>query len=132
MPTPNPKNLYRILGHCNGWDVCIIRNGKVSRRFFSDSLHNGNRGAKKAAIAFRDEIRSSMPVNYKNRITKRSTTGVVGVVDMGTAYRGTWYDGKKRCSQSFNKAIYGNDKALRLASMVHSLGHRIDPKSFLE
>lgn len=113
-----------------GWYVQVIRKGVWYKKFFSDSVYGHKKQALKAAIQYRDQVKSNFAKKYKlwrrAVIRRNNTSGIVGV---GRYIRSDnksgiespfwvafWHDkfGKKR-SRKFSVGLYGEDQARTLA-----------------
>lgn len=146
MARKNPRrNISRIVSHgpnamkyC-GWEVRIQRRGEKTAKFFSDSLHDGNRNALNAAKKFRDElVAESRKFTVKERALTpsiRNQSGIVGVrLHQQKDHRGDfeyqywywiaqWVDGRgQRKTRSFSVHQHGDEEAYRMACAARRKG----------
>ena len=80
----SPKGFARVDSestNSHGWLVRILRGTERRSRFFSDKTHGGKAKSKKKAEACYQAWVAEMdpPISTRNKITKRNSTGVVGV-----------------------------------------------------
>jgi hypothetical protein len=87
MPTkyipPSTRHIRRIDSHnTHGYQVHVQRNGKVITKHFSDSHYPSPAQARKAAMAYRDQILAEAPPPANKRSYRtvcHSNTGEVGI-----------------------------------------------------
>ncbi len=118
----------------HGYMARIMRRGESHQHFFSDSVHGGKRKALKAAREKREELLESLPAPkpLRGRLTKRNSTGIVGVhLTQDTdrrnkgyeysyrSYVASWLDEDgKRINVRFSWNKYGEETALELAKIA--------------
>jgi hypothetical protein len=107
-----------------GYYVRVFWRGKQYAKFFSDKKHGGKEGALKAAELHFDELDAQMPLDSQvGRMSKRNTSGIVGVSRTRSVSRGHFYEcwqarwgsGSERKSAKFSVHKYGEEKARELA-----------------
>jgi len=80
---PSTHHIRRIDSHnSHGYQVHVQRNGKVITKHFADSHYPSPAQARKAAIAFRDQLLAELPqpANQRGfRTVAHSNTGEVGI-----------------------------------------------------
>ncbi len=115
----------------HGYQVRLPVKGKQVSKFFSDGVCGGKRGAKKAAIEYRDKRCKALKIPMNNqriihRRDSRNSSGHVGVSILWRTvgdyqhkyYVASWTPkpGKPQKRKSFSASKYGDKKALHLAS----------------
>lgn len=126
--TPNPTNINRVdRGYTHGWNVRVQRNGMAYMRFFSDSVHGGKTKAFAAARKLRTVLRKENPTTDRKHTftTHRSSTKIIGISCNDESYTGYWYEGTKRCKQTFSINKYGKEKALEHAIEARNMECKI-------
>lgn len=131
----SPKGFARVDSestNSHGWLVRILRGSERRSRFFSDKTHGGKAKSKKKAeacyLAWVAEMEP--PISTRDKITKRNSTGVVGV-HLATesdprytdcqyvSYVASWMtDDRKRRNIRFLVNKYGKKNALALATIA--------------
>ena len=131
----SPKGFARVDSestNSHGWLVRILRGTERRSRFFSDKTHGGKAKSKKKAEACYQAWVAEMdpPISTRNKITKRNSTGVVGVhlatesdpryIDCQyVSYVASWMTGdRERCNIRFLVNKYGKKNALALATIA--------------
>ena len=80
---PSTRNIRRIDSpKSHGYQVHVERNGKVITKHFADSRYSSPAQARKAAMAFRDQVLAEVPppANRRGyRTVAHSNTGEVGI-----------------------------------------------------
>ncbi len=123
-------------GSTHGWEVRLQRQNTKYAKFFADKSNKGKNKALAAARAYRDELLATLPEESRqaraNRMTRRNTSGVVGVSRVSTkGSKGTVYDfwqaswspkpSVRKCVKySINR--YGDKKAFNMASKARKEG----------
>ncbi|TWT76249.1 AP2 domain protein [Planctomycetes bacterium CA13] len=134
------RNITRIdRDNSGGFLVRVMRKGKKTSKFFSDSENGGKRKALIAAKAFRDELETKMKGYSAKELSKimrsNNTSGVVGVrlveeVDTRWPSQPTylywvaqWSPEKGvRRTKRFSVEKYGDEKAYELAVKARKRG----------
>ncbi|TWU39244.1 AP2/ERF family transcription factor [Novipirellula artificiosorum] len=134
------RNITRIDRESSGgYLVRIMRKGKKTSKFFSDSENGGKKKALTAARAFRDGQEKKMKGYTSKELSKimrsNNTSGVVGVrlveeVDMRWPSQPTYlywvaqWSPKKgvRKTKRFSVEKYGDEEAYRLACLARKKG----------
>ena len=118
----------------NGWEVYVKRDHTSVRKWFGDKTHGGTELALEAATKFRDEILKDNPIVLKSKfVTKRSSSGIVGVFESVACFEGQWYDRAGfRVKQEFSKHKYGFYNARKLATIAKNLKRKINPADFIK
>ena len=81
---PN-RNITRLDASTRGYEVRVMRRGKLHCKLFSASLFGGKRKALTAAREYRDELVEKLASKaytrkqLAKRVTSRNTSGIVGV-----------------------------------------------------
>jgi hypothetical protein len=108
------------------WVVTFSRHGKMFSKRFYEPKYGGSMRARKAAIAWRDEmlaqIKPMTVVEFSQKIRSNNTSGVPGVTFHKTTRQpeGIWQAGLtlfsgKRLRKSFSILLHGERKAYELA-----------------
>ena len=131
----SPKGFARVDSestNSHGWLVRILRGTERRSRFFSDKTHGGKAKSKKKAEACYQAWVAEMqpPISTRDKITKRNSTGVVGV-HLATetdprytdcqyvSYVASWMtEDKQRRNIRFLVNKYGKKNALALATIA--------------
>ena len=122
----------------HGYQVRLMRDGKATSKFFSDSAHKGKPKALKAARAFRDsQVKKLGPADSgpHDEPSSRNSSGIVGVrrreavreTDEYTYYHyfweASWTDGSgERQKRNFSVNKYGEGEAKSLAVAARKKG----------
>ncbi len=130
-----PKGFARVDSestNSHGWLVRILRGTERRSRFFSDKTHGGKAKSKKKAEACYQSWVAEMepPISTRDKITKRNSTGVVGV-HLATesdprytdcqyvSYVASWMsEDRVRRNIRFLVNKYGKKNALALATLA--------------
>ena len=130
-----PKGFARVDSestNSHGWLVRILRGTERRSRFFSDKTHGGKVKSKKKAEACYQSWVAEMepPISTRDKITKRNSTGVVGV-HLATesdprytdcqyvSYVASWMsEDRVRRNIRFLVNKYGKKNALALATLA--------------
>ncbi len=127
--------ITRIDTESNGtraWTVTVQRRGRIHHRYFTDGVHGGKRQALRAAIAYRDQLLTTLrPLSRRAFCSikkKNNRSGVVGVTRLSRVQRKggrTWQadcwvavwpiDGKRSQQKKFSVKKYGEQGAFVLA-----------------
>lgn len=131
----SPKGFARVDSestNSHGWLVRILRGTERRSRFFSDKTHGGKAKSKKKAEACYQSWVAEMepPISTRDKITKRNSTGVVGV-HLATesdprytdcqyvSYVASWMtENRVRRNIRFLVNKYGKKNALALATIA--------------
>ena len=142
-PNDPNKNITRIDASTRGYEVRVMRRGKLYCKLFSDNLLGGKRKALIAAREYRDELVDSLASKAYTRkqlakkITSRNTSGIVGVRFVqesdsrsadGVVYEyweAQWSPSPGvRCKKRFSVKIHGPRNAKKLAIKAREAGVR--------
>lgn len=114
----------------HGYQVRLPVNGKQVSKFFSDGVFGGKRGAKRAAIDYRNKRCKTLRIPMNNnriihRRDSRNSSGHVGVSILWRTvgdyqhkyYVASWTPraGAAQKRKSFSASKYGDKKALQMA-----------------
>lgn len=130
----SPKGLSRVdteSTNVHGWLVRIMRKNQRHSRFFSDATWGSKAKSKRQAMACYQEWTEQFgePETIQDKITKRNSTGVVGVhLTEETSsqypnwsslqYVASWQEDGKRRSIRFPIRKYGKKLAFQLAKLA--------------
>ena len=139
---PN-RNITRIDSSTRGYEVRLMRRGKLYCKLFSDSVLGGKRTALRAAREYRDELIESLAGKSYTRkqiarkLTSRNTSGHVGVRFVqesdSRAAQGTIYEYWEaqwspspgvRNKKRFSVNTYGYEEAKKMAIRARAAGVR--------
>ena len=128
--------ITRIDTESNGtraWTVTVQRRGRIHHRYFTDGVYGGKRRALRAAIAYRDQLLTTLrPLSHRAFCSikkKNNRSGVVGVTRLSRVQRksgriwkadcwvAVWpIEGKRSQQKKFSVKKYGEQGAFVLAA----------------
>ena len=149
------KNVYRVDGkYDHGYQVRVLRHGKMYSRLFSDNKYGGKKSTFRKAVAYRAKLIAeidTMPGNGPRRLlvlhNKSNSSGVVGISrkyrhnsnSRGEVYAISWYpEPGIRRGTTYSIKKFGEDTAFKMAcklrfeKMKEIHGDRYEVASYME